>query len=273
MLFVVERDRGGFARLAPTFRLYRESSVKGQPREFIMAAKKKIVNRTSYYLVSMDPNPDDRGSGSVVGKIRGNAVGSEYSIVDGGLTPGQTTAPSLLRREHGLIQFDYLQSGPSKISVFIPTVSLSGQVREWQSQQESDGIDREVVAKRQNGLMRLMNIQPKWDSVHGGHVLNFHGRVTESSVKNFQMQVVPLSGHEPSIANHVSLQFGRTGKNSFTMDASWPLSPFQAFAICTACIDGKIADRIGYAFLRKLGGATRDTPGGEGGWEDDPPSV
>ena len=29
--------------------------------------------------------------------------------------------------------------------------------------------------------------RPKWDDSVGGHVLNFHGRVTKSSVKNFQL--------------------------------------------------------------------------------------
>jgi hypothetical protein len=38
------------------------------------------------------------------------------------------------------------------------------------------------------------------------------------------------------------------------MDVSYPLSPFQAFAICVACMDGKIADRQGYEFLRRLTG-------------------
>jgi hypothetical protein len=29
--------------------------------------------------------------------------------------------------------------------------------------------------------------RPKWDDSIGGHVLNFQGRVTMSSVKNFQL--------------------------------------------------------------------------------------
>ncbi len=43
----------------------------------------------------------------------------------------------------------------------------------------------------------------------------------------------------------------------------------QAFSICVACLDGKIADRKGYEYLRKLAGgagadaADGDTTGGE----------
>ena len=37
---------------------------------------KKVGSKTSYYLVSLDSDPqDDRGSEMVLGKVRGNSVG------------------------------------------------------------------------------------------------------------------------------------------------------------------------------------------------------
>ena len=39
----------------------------------------------------------------------------------------------------------------------------------------------------------------------------------------------------------VVLQFGRVGKDLFTMDYQWPLSPLQAFAICLSSFDYKLA--------------------------------
>ena len=56
---------------------------------------------------------------------------------------------------------------------------------------------------------------------------------------------------EPSRTS-VVLQFGRIGDDTFTMDVRWPLSLYQAFSICTACLDGKIADRMGYAYLKSM---------------------
>lgn len=91
-------------------------------------------------------------------------------------------------------------------------------------------------------------------------MLNFQGRVTESSVKNFQ-----LCSNETN--EDVVLQFGRVGKEKFTMDVKYPLSPFQAFAICVACMDGKIADRQGYDMLRRITGGTFG--GGGGGARND----
>ncbi len=65
----------------------------------MMAAKKHAAKKTSYYLVSLDKNPTvDRGSDQVLGKVRGNAVGSRYLITDHGLPPEKTVAPSMLRK-------------------------------------------------------------------------------------------------------------------------------------------------------------------------------
>lgn len=64
-----------------------------------MSARKMTVKSTSYYLVSLDHDPtDDRGDESVLGKIRGNAVGSQYLITDAGLPPDKTVTPSMLRK-------------------------------------------------------------------------------------------------------------------------------------------------------------------------------
>jgi Tub family len=55
----------------------------------------------------------------------------------------------------------------------------------------------------------------------GAYVLNFNGRVTMASVKNFQL--VSPDDHET-----VVLQFGRVAKDVFNVDYQWPLSPLQA---------------------------------------------
>ena len=65
-------------------------------------------------------------------------------------------------------------------------------------------------------------------------MLNFNGRVTQASVKNFQL--VSPDDHETLV-----LQFGRSGKEYFTMDLQWPLSPLQSFAIALTSFDYKLA--------------------------------
>ena len=68
----------------------------------------------------------------------------------------------------------------------------------------------------------------------GAFVLNFGGRVTQASVKNFQL--VSADDHDT-----ILLQFGRCGKDIFTMDFAWPLCPLQAFAITLSSFDFKLA--------------------------------
>ena len=73
--------------------------------------------------------------------------------------------------------------------------------------------------------------------------LNFKGRVTVASVKNFQFVAAVDPSHNVSVAQQekVILQFGKIGKDIFTMDYLYPLSAFQAFALCLSSFDTKPA--------------------------------
>ena len=82
--------------------------------------------------------------------------------------------------------------------------------------------------------MVLRNKEPKWNASLNAYCLNFNGRVTEASVKNFQL----VTADNPDA---VVLQFGKTSDTCFTCDFSWPLSPLQAFSICLSSFDHKLA--------------------------------
>ena len=98
VLCYVERHRVGFGRINPTYKCFLEGSDDQGPR-FLMAAKKKSGSQTSYYLISLDlDDQSDRGSDSVLGKVRGNSVGSQYLITDSGIAPDKAVAPSMLRK-------------------------------------------------------------------------------------------------------------------------------------------------------------------------------
>lgn len=73
----VERERSSFG-MQTTYRCYLEGSdgegaTNGSSgARFLMSAKKRVVNKTSYYLISLDNEPaDDRGSESILGKVIG----------------------------------------------------------------------------------------------------------------------------------------------------------------------------------------------------------
>ncbi|KAH9612787.1 hypothetical protein KSS87_012591 [Heliosperma pusillum] len=87
----------------------------------------------------------------------------------------------------------------------------------------------------------LKNKSPRWHEQLQCWCLNFRGRVTVASVKNFQLvaAVEPHHNIPDSEQERVILQFGKIGKDIFTMDYSYPLSAFQAFAICLSSFDTK----------------------------------
>lgn len=85
------------------------------------------------------------------------------------------------------------------------------------------------------GLLALQNRPPWWNIELGAFVLNFGGRVSVASVKNFQLC-------DRNDQDYIMLQFGRIqGRHSFTMDFQHPLTAVQAFAIAISSLQSRIA--------------------------------
>jgi Tub family len=101
---------------------------------------------------------------------------------------------------------------------------------------EAEGIAAsEYTAPDDFGLLALQNRPPWWNVELGAFVLNFGGRVSVASVKNFQLC-------DRSDQDHIMLQFGRIqGRHSFTMDFQFPLTPVQAFAIAISSLQSRIS--------------------------------
>lgn len=89
----------------------------------------------------------------------------------------------------------------------------------------------------------LSNKTPRWHEQLRCWCLNFHGRVTVASVKNFQLVSVGdrETGQASEASERIILQFGKVGKDMFTMDYGYPISAFQAFAICLSSFETRIA--------------------------------
>ncbi|KAL8536085.1 hypothetical protein ACS0TY_011643 [Phlomoides rotata] len=159
------------------------------------------------------------------------------SVEPGGVVPGQ---PELLQRP--------LEDSFRSISF---SKSLDHSV-EFSSSRFSDiaGISNEGDYQKTKPLV-LKNKSPRWHEQLQCWCLNFRGRVTVASVKNFQLIAAtqsPAGGGAPPPPQagqpdpeRIILQFGKVGKDMFTMDYRYPLSAFQAFAICLSSFDTKLA--------------------------------
>lgn len=255
--FIV-RDRNGTNYMSPVYRLYREPPA-GEDRSratFLASARKRVLKGGSNFLISLESTPTDRTSDGIVGKLRGDWSGGQYTIYDHGLNPAKTQNKRLIRRELGLVQFEYDQTGPGTLRAVLPMVSAAGVIDVWQPDDPEQTIagvmERGNRGRAGDGaqLLVLENKRPHWDETQKGHVLNFQGRVTQSSVKNFQLRCEAISG------DLTVLQFGRVDKNTFTMDYAHPLCALQAFAMCLSVFDGKVSD---FKDLETMLGAKPDT--------------
>ncbi|KAK1295509.1 Tubby-like F-box protein 6 [Acorus calamus] len=97
------------------------------------------------------------------------------------------------------------------------------------------------LSGQKEDMLVLKNKAPRWHEQLQCWCLNFRGRVTVASVKNFQLVASSENGQPGPEHEKVILQFGKVEKDLFTMDYRYPISAFQAFAICLSSFDTKIA--------------------------------
>lgn len=241
----IRRNKSGTNKLFPLYALFLKDGDR-----FLMASKKRPNNKTSNYLISMGESDLSKDGAGYLGKLRSNFVGTDFQIFDNGINPskeagandGDETSTEI-RRELASVVYNanVLGSrGPRKMQVAIPIVGEDGKPLQWKStvpkpgQIGGDDILSRMKERNFRDLSYLINKPPRWNEQVGAYVLNFNGRVTMASVKNFQLV-------DPDNQSVVVLQFGRVGKDEFTMDLQWPMSPFQAFAITLSSFDSKIA--------------------------------
>ena len=148
-------------------------------------------------------------------------------------------APLQVRQELGTVLYkqNVLGSrGPRKMKVMVPAVNEAGQRKVLKPMSDEETmLERYKAAENDEDVRILKNKPPKWNDQVGAYVLNFNGRVTRASVKNFQLCDL---ARDPDT---VVMQFGRVGKDAFTMDFQYPLCALQAFGIALSSFDYKIA--------------------------------
>ena len=96
------------------------------------------------------------------------------------------------------------------------------------------GITNIPFLSANSHLIRMENKVPTWSEASQSFVLNFNGRVTKASVKNFQI----VHERDP---DYIVFQFGRVDGDEFTLDFKYPLCPLQAFGCGLSSMSRKLA--------------------------------
>ncbi|OQV22432.1 Tubby protein-like protein [Hypsibius exemplaris] len=239
----ITRDKKGMDRgLFPTYYLHLEREETRKPI-FLLAGRKRKKSATSNYLISTDPTNLTRGGESFVGKLRSNLLGTHFTVFDAGDTPnrrgsvmGSFDGTGSRKEMAGIVYETNVLGfkGPRKMTVLLPGLNYDNEYTDFRSTSDDDGIVERWKTRKTENIICLHNKTPVWNDETQSYVLNFHGRVTQASVKNFQ--IVPDNDVE-----YVVMQFGRVAEDVFTMDYTYPMCALQAFAIALSSFDGKLA--------------------------------
>uniref|UniRef100_A0A8C5IIL1 TUB bipartite transcription factor n=1 Tax=Junco hyemalis TaxID=40217 RepID=A0A8C5IIL1_JUNHY len=235
----ITRDKKGMDRgMYPTYYLHLER--EHGKKVFLLAGRKRKKSKTSNYLISIDPTDLSRGGESFIGKLRSNLMGTKFTVYDNGVNPMKTTSSleaSTLRQELAAICYETNVlgfKGPRKMSVIIPGMNMDHERVSIRPRNEHETLLARWQNKNTESVIELHNKTPVWNDDTQSYVLNFHGRVTQASVKNFQI----IHDNDP---DYIVMQFGRVAEDVFTMDYNYPMCALQAFSIALSSFDSKLA--------------------------------
>lgn len=213
----------------PSYSLYLEPKERGGDSEFLFMGKKMPRNKTPNYRVFTAKGDTSKSNPSFVGKLRGSFMGREYQLFDTCNSDRDAESPSSQRSQRspskgkkqsatGSVFYELDDSGICDMEIVVPRTA--------------DHTDYKPTGK--NPPVILINKSPRLNSAIGKFVLNFKGRVTCASVKNFQ-----LLDKKSKDMSAIKYQFGKVGKDKFVCDFAYPLTPFQAFSIALSKFDSR----------------------------------
>ncbi|XP_056152255.1 tubby-related protein 4-like [Lampris incognitus] len=108
------------------------------------------------------------------------------------------------------------------------SLRMASELEEIKCRKASEREDRSLGSQ---GFVYVMaNKQPLWNEATQVYQLDFGGRVTQESAKNFQIE---LDGRQV-------MQFGRIDGNAYILDFQYPFSAVQAFAVALANVTQRL---------------------------------
>ncbi|KAK5858058.1 hypothetical protein PBY51_011253 [Eleginops maclovinus] len=108
------------------------------------------------------------------------------------------------------------------------SMRMASELEEIKCRKANEREDRSLGSQ---GFVYVMaNKQPLWNEATQVYQLDFGGRVTQESAKNFQIE---LDGRQV-------MQFGRIDGNGYILDFQYPFSAVQAFAVALANVTQRL---------------------------------
>ncbi|KAJ3194890.1 hypothetical protein HK101_001661 [Irineochytrium annulatum] len=201
----------------PSFFLYNEANDR-----FLLAARKRKKSKSVNYLISTSQEDLTKEGSHYAAKLRANYQRTVFTLFDA-RTYNKNEKDKGLKE---LAAITYSKTVlPREMSVAIPSLNVTEELENL-----TTDIMTDVKNQNTDKLLFLGNKPPRWNETTQSHCLNFGGRVTQPSIKNFQLIV----GKNDS---YIIMQFGRCGPDYFTLDVRYPMTPLEAFAIALTTFD------------------------------------
>ncbi|KAG9143784.1 hypothetical protein Leryth_011447 [Lithospermum erythrorhizon] len=216
--------------------------------KLLLVAKKVKRTIRTYFLISLVPDDFSRTSDKYMGRIRSNIFGTKFSMYDS--QPRCKSAPESIGcfRENSnseklsnrypvaaiTYELNLLRSrGPRRMLCTMDTIPVaaireggnvptpdtfsSGPHGKLKTQAATSGRTQSLSGNENSRTpLVLKNQAPRWHEQLRCWCLNFNGRVTVASVKNFQLVAVfdSLQDEPNTKTDRVVLQFGKIGKDA-----------------------------------------------------------
>ncbi|TPX45816.1 hypothetical protein SeLEV6574_g03634 [Synchytrium endobioticum] len=206
------RRSNGIYKTNPAFYLYNDFND-----EFLLAARKKLKSKNVAFVISNSSDDMNKDGQHYIAKLKANTQRTVFTLFDA--RSYSKAAPNKGLKELSCITYSKTIM-PREMFVAIPATHIVEGSNDC-----STDVLADLRAQNTSKLHFLRNKPPRWNEATQSHCLNFGGRVTLPSIKNFQLIT---DGGDPS---YIVMQFGRCGQDDFALDGQYPLTPLEAFSI------------------------------------------
>jgi len=232
---------------SPRYALYAEGEGEGNHTLLLAADRQEFTKSLGpSYAFTLAAQHCSSRSSSHLGKMYGNLRCTKYTLF-GPSCKRDNSNPQRPREELAAVRFRKPDDSPRRMEVALPRVADDGSRQECRPGKDGGGLWRAwepgTPARSQEdpgGFHRLSSAGATWDEEGKCYAMDFFGRVTLASSRNFQLVAADTDfGAE---GNDLRMQFGRCSWHVFSLDVAFPLSPLQAFAIALSTFDARIAE-------------------------------
>jgi tubby-related protein 1 len=234
-----------------------------EPNRKLIVAMKMNLNRTSNYhffdmtrgIAVQDISKLSKKSGNYLGKLRSlNNLRTEYVLLTHNNAEREEVAGVYFETQR-VVDLMTANSQPRKMIVALPHIDsrklpIPNRVQENRYITSSSAGSNSLVDiikhnQLTNRALKFVNKQPVFEN--GNFRLNFGGRVSKASVKNFQLVAAdseemvdfdanthtnPPERHTiKNDSDSIICQFGKVDNDRYALDYKAPLNAFQAFAL------------------------------------------